>query len=289
MFKEILISARPKQWTKNLIIFAALVFSKNIFNPDLLIKAVIAFIDFCILSSGLYIINDFIDIKIDKNHPLKSKRPLALGTFKKEMALFISITMLVLGLFLAAILNYRYLSIAIMFVVINLAYSLCIKHMVILDVMTIALSFILRAVGGAEAISVAISGWLLVCTLLLALFLGFSKRLAEFNRHGENRRNLRKVLEHYSGVLLNQLITVTAASAITAYAIYTMSEETVSKFHTTNLKYTLPFVIYGIMRYMYIIHRKEGGEVPEDALLCDRMISLNILFYFLAVVIILYL
>jgi 4-hydroxybenzoate polyprenyltransferase len=289
MIKEIIITIRPKQWSKNFVIFAALLFSENLFNLPLLLKSTVAFVDFCLLSGGLYIINDLIDIKKDRYHPIKSMRPLASGTLKQRQALIISAFMIISALFLAVSLNQQYLNVVITFLIINLAYSFFIKNIVILDVMVIAIGFVLRAVAGGEAISVMISGWLLICTLLLALFLGFCKRLAELNRRGAGIKNTRRVLEHYSSDLLHQIISVAAAGTIAAYAIYTMSEETISKFNTTNLKFTLPFVIYGIMRYMYILHKKEArGEVPENVLLFDKMILLNILLYTVAVVIIIY-
>lgn len=290
MVKELIISSRPKQWIKNLIIFAALIFSQNIFNIPLLLRTGTVFIAFCLLSSGLYIINDFMDAKEDRFHPLKSKRPLASGALNPLAALLAAVSMISLALFLILSLAQGYLNLAVLvFLVLSLAYSLFIKRIVILDVMTIAIGFVLRAVSGAEAISVDISGWLLVCTLLLALFLGFSKRFSELNRHGINTKNTRKVLEHYSRDLLDQIISITAAATIAAYAVYTMSEETISKFHTTGLKYTLVFVIYGVMRYIYITHKKEeGGEVPENALLSDKMILLNVFFYVISVAVILH-
>lgn len=290
MFKELIISSRPKQWVKNFVIFAALVFSQNIFNPPLLIRTINVFISFCLLSSGLYIINDLADIKEDRYHPIKSKRPLASGALKHGEALSASIVMILLALVLVISLNQAYLNLTVFsFLILNLIYTLFIKHIVILDVMAIAIGFVLRAVAGAEAISVIISGWLLICTLLLALFLGFSKRFSELSKPGVNIKSARKVLQHYNRDLLGQIISVTAAATITAYAIYTMSEETIRKFNTTNLKYTLIFVIYGIMRYIYIMHKKEeGAEVPENTLLSDKMILLNILFYAVAVIIIIH-
>jgi 4-hydroxybenzoate polyprenyltransferase len=225
-----------------------------------------------------------LDINKDRFHPLKSKRPVASGALKPFAATVSAALMIALALYIAVGINEQYYSVVLLFLALNLAYSLFIKNMVILDVMVIAISFVLRAAAGAEAISVTISGWLFVCTLLLALFLGFSKRFGELVRHGE-KSQARKVLEHYSRDLLDQVISVIAAATIAAYAIYTMSEETVNKFHSTNLKYTLLFVIYGILRYIYIMHKKEeGGETPENAFLFDKAILLTIFLYVIAVI-----
>jgi 4-hydroxybenzoate polyprenyltransferase len=269
------------------VIFAALIFSRNIFDTELFLKTFVVFVDFCFLSSGFYIVNDLLDIDSDRFHPVKKFRPIASGKLNKSAALISAVIMIAAGLSLASLFNSSYLVLVLVFLALNFAYSFYFKNVVILDVMVIAVGFVVRAAAGGEAIAVAISGWLFVCTLLLALFLGFSKRYGELMRHGQNTSNTRKVLEHYSKDLLNQAISIIAAATIAAYAIYTMSEETVNKFHSTNLKYTLFFVIYGILRYVYIIHKKEdGGEVPENSLLFDRSILINILLYVFAVVLI---
>ena len=283
-------SMRPRQWTKNLILFAALIFSQNVFSPPLLFRAIAAFVIFCLLSGCVYIINDLLDLKQDKIHPVKSKRPLASGSLKPATAVMTTIVLFFLSFGgAAALTNRTFIITAIIYFVLQLAYSTLFKHVVILDVFCIAAGFVLRAIGGAEAIDVPFSTWLLFCTMLLSLFLALSKRRHELMLLEDDAVHHRKILFEYSPYLLDQMISVVTASTVITYTLYTVSEDTVSKFGTDRLKYTIPFVLYGIFRYLYLIHQRNEGGSPERVLLNDLPLIICILLYGLTVGLILYL
>lgn len=274
---------RPRQWTKNLLLFAALVFSKNLFHLPMLKDVFVAFIIFCLLSGSVYTLNDLIDLAQDRNHPKKSKRPLASGKLKPSTAIISGIILVVLSLANAFWLNTNFAWIAVGYFILQIAYSTVLKHVVILDVLAVSVGFVLRAIAGAEVIEVPISSWLLICTILLALFLALGKRRHELLLLENNAVHHRKILYEYSPGLLDQMISVATASTVVAYALYTMSTETIEKFHTDNLKYTIPFVLYGIFRYLYLIHQKSEGGSPEKILLNDRPLLINIILYLLTV------
>lgn len=289
MLIEILKSMRPQQWIKNFFIFAALIFSQNFLDFSLILKTVLAFIVFCFLSGSLYILNDLKDLEEDKLHPIKARRPLASGRLKKSSAIFSFFIFSVLGLLLAANLNLNFLVIAGVFFVIQVAYSFYLKHVVILDVFIIAASFLIRVVAGALAIEVDISHWLLICTTLLALFLAMSKRRHELVLLEENAINHRSILREYNPYLLDQMIAVVTASIMVAYCLYTVSEETVTKFGTTKLLYTVPFVLYGIFRYLYLVHQKSEGGSPEILVIQDKPLLIDIFLWIVSIGFILYL
>jgi len=270
---------RPRQWTKNLILFAALIFSQSLFQLTMLRDNIIAFIIFCFLSGSVYILNDLIDLEQDRNHPKKSKRPLASGKLKPSTAIISGIILVTLSLISAFCLNANFAWIALGYFILQIAYSTLLKHIVILDVLTVSAGFVLRAIAGGEVIEVPISSWLLICTILLALFLALGKRRHELILLEENAVNHRKILYEYSPGLLDQMISVATASTVIGYALYTMSAETVKKFQTDNLKYTIPFVLYGIFRYLYLIHQRQEGGSPEKILLNDKPLIINIILY----------
>jgi 4-hydroxybenzoate polyprenyltransferase len=274
---------RPRQWTKNLILFAALIFSQRLFQLAMLRDNITAFIIFCFLSGSVYILNDLIDLEQDRNHPKKSKRPLASGKLKPSVAIISGIILVALSLISAFRLNINFAWIALGYFILQIAYSTLLKHIVILDVLTVSAGFVLRAIAGGEVIEVPISSWLLICTILLALFLALGKRRHELILLEENAVNHRKILYEYSPGLLDQMISVATASTVIAYALYTMSAETIKKFQTDNLKYTIPFVLYGIFRYLYLIHQRQEGGSPERILLNDNPLIINILLYLIAV------
>ncbi len=274
---------RPRQWTKNLLVFAALIFSQNLSNLPMVSDATIAFIVFCFLSGSVYTLNDLLDIKQDRTHPKKSQRPLASGQLKPPVAIISGSILVVLSLANAFWLNTNFGFIALGYFILQIAYSTALKHVVILDVLAVSIGFVLRAIAGAEVINVPISSWLLVCTILLALFLSLGKRRHEIILLEDNAADHRKILFEYSPALLDQMISVVTASTVVAYALYTMSVETINKFHTDNLKYTIPFVLYGIFRYLYLIHQKSEGGSPEKILLNDRPLLINIILYLLTV------
>jgi 4-hydroxybenzoate polyprenyltransferase len=281
-------SLRPKQWTKNVAIFAALVFSQRFFEPTFFLETLLAFFLFCFISGSVYILNDVVDLEQDKKHPQKSKRPLASGKLSPSAAVTVGAIIMVVSVTVSYRLSIPFCIVATSYLILQVVYSFYLKHLVILDVFCVAAGFVLRVVGGAEVIHVPISSWLLICTILLSLFLAMSKRRHELILLEDNAVHHRKILYEYSPYFLDQMISVVTSSTVIAYALYTMSEETVKKFHTDNLKFTIPFVIYGIFRYLYLIHQKNEGGNPEMVLLTDKPLIINILLYGLVVGFILY-
>lgn len=287
--KYIFESLRPKQWTKNFFIFAGILFSQNIMNFPLLLKTIFSFFAFCFLSGSSYIINDFADLEKDKLHAIKSQRPLASGSIKVSHALFALIILLPSSLGLAFWLSSSFFLVALAYFILQLAYSFFLKGKIILDVFAISLGFVLRVVAGAVVISVEVSSWLVICTMLLALFLGLSKRRHELVVLKGEAQNHRIVLKEYSPYLLDQMISVVTASTVISYALYTMSEETIRRFDTKNLVFTIPFVLYGIFRYLYLIHQKRVGGNPETILVKDIPLMIDIFLWVMSIGIILYL
>jgi 4-hydroxybenzoate polyprenyltransferase len=279
--RSLLVSLRPRQWTKNLIIFAALLFGRQLFDPQAVAYAVAAFLVFCGLSGVVYLINDVMDRENDRQHPVKRTRPIASGALAPGAALGAAALIGAICLAAAAGIGRDMLIVSAAYVALLTLYSGPIKRIVILDVLTIALGFVLRAAAGAVAISVPISHWLLVCTILLALFLALSKRQDAATSH-------RPILQEYSPYLLDQMISVVTASTLVAYALYTVSPETVERFGTDRLLLTLPFPIYGIFRYLYLVHQREGGGSPAEMLLTDRPLMACVVLWALAVIVILY-
>jgi 4-hydroxybenzoate polyprenyltransferase len=288
MLKHIVTSLRPKQWTKNLVIFAGLVFSASLFNVPSLLTAMAAFAVFCLLSSAVYLINDICDVERDRIHPVKCKRPIAAGLLSPRVATITAALILVVALSAAWALDRGFFIVCLVYLLLFLSYSLYLKNIVILDVLLIAVGFVLRAIAGAVVIDVRISAWLLVCTILLALFLGLCKRRDELVKLADAATGHRQILDEYSPYLLDQMIAVVTASTLMAYALYTMADETIQKFDTAQLHLTIPFVIYGIFRYLYLIHRKEQGGNPSLTLLTDRPLLINILLWTTTVILIIY-
>jgi 4-hydroxybenzoate polyprenyltransferase len=268
----LLLSLRPSQWTKNLIIFGALLFSERLLllDPGSVARALAAFAIFCGLSSVVYLVNDVIDREADRLHPLKQHRPIAAGLVPVPVALTLAAVLGTAALAAAFWLRTGFGLIGALYVALLAAYSGPLKHIVIIDVLTIAIGFFLRAAAGAVVLGVTISHWLLIVTILLALFLALSKRRHELVLLADSATGHRRILREYSPYLLDQMISVVTASTLVTYAIYTVSADTVEKFGTSLLGLTLPFPIYGIFRYLYLVHRKEGGGSPSDMLLTDR-------------------
>jgi 4-hydroxybenzoate polyprenyltransferase len=285
---KVLVTLRLQQWVKNLLLFAGLIFSKNFYNLGLLLKSLTAFGLFCLLSSSVYVINDIIDIEKDRKHPLKSNRPIAKGEIKISMAILLFIFLALISLGLSAVLGRTFALMALSYFALNLIYSKYLKNVVIIDVMCIALGFVIRAVAGAMVIGVEISAWLVVCTILLALFLGFGKRRHELLLLDTEAGGHRKILTEYSPYFLDQMISVVTASTVVAYAFYTLSSEVETKLGTKHMDLTIPFVLYGVFRYLYLIHQKEGGGSPTRLLLNDVPLFVNILLWFFAVMLIIY-
>ena len=283
----LLASLRPRQWVKNLFVFAGVIFSQQLLTP-LVWTALGAFIIFCGLSGAIYLFNDVMDAERDRLHPSKRLRPIASGALSPSTAVVFGGLLLAGCLAAAFRIGVSFGLVAVGYGVLLTAYSLWLKHMVILDVLTVAAGFVLRAVAGAVAVEVEISGWLLICTILIALFLALGKRRHEYRSLARDAAAHRPILAEYSESFLDQMISVVTASTVTAYALYTMSPETVAKFHTRLLPLTLPFVLYGIFRYLYLLYRRDLGGNPSDLLVSDRALLFDALLWMLATFAIIY-
>jgi 4-hydroxybenzoate polyprenyltransferase len=288
MILEILRSLRIQQWIKNFFIFAPLVFSQNVFDLPLLVKTVSAFVLFCILSGASYILNDIQDLEEDKLHPVKSKRPLASGRLKTSHALFASVLLVLLSLGAGLFLNVKFFIALLVYFVLQVAYSSWLKHVVILDVFLIATGYLVRVIAGGLVIDVQLSPWLFICTVLIALFLALSKRRHELLFLDKSAEIHRPILKEYTPRLLDQMIAVVTASTVISYCLYTISSETVAKFGTTNLLLTVPFVLYGIFRYLYLVHQKDEGGSPEALIIKDKPLLIDLFLWIITAILILY-
>ena len=287
MLVALAVSVRPRQWIKNLFVFAALIFSHKLYTEDAG-RAVAAFVIFCALSGAVYLLNDVVDVERDRAHPSKRLRPIASGALSTRVAVAVSAILGAASLVAATALGRSFLLTSLAYLALLALYSLWLKHLVIVDVLTVASGFVLRAVAGAVAVDVEISGWLLICTILLALFLALGKRRHEYLTLDAAAARHRPVLAEYSAALLDQMIAVVTASTVTAYALYTMSHETVAKFGTRFLPVTLPFVLYGRFRYLYLLYRRQLGGNPTELFLGDTALLVNAFLWVIAVVAIIY-
>lgn len=282
MFKEILISMRPKQWYKNLVIFIGIAFSLNLFNFNLWITVISAFIIFCLLSGSIYLINDVLDIENDRKHPKKCKRPLPSGKLKPYQAILSAVLFIIISLIWSYLINVPFLLTAISYFILIMVYSLFLKHFIIVDILIISSGFVLRAIAGALAIDVMVSAWLIICTFLLALFLALGKRRQELALLGEDAGKHRQSLEGYSTNMMDQMIVITTSILIMSYSLYT--------FFSGNmlLMITIPFAFYGIFRYLLLIHSENMGGEPE-MLFKDKGMLSSIILWVIIVVVVLYL
>jgi 4-hydroxybenzoate polyprenyltransferase len=285
---HVLLSLRPAQWSKNLLVFAGLLFGRRLFDPPAVVDAMLAFAVFCDLSGVVYLVNDMADRDADRRHPLKSQRPIASGALPVPVAMGVAIVLGAAGLGLAYLVGPAFAGVAAIYLALQILYSFPLKHIVIIDVLTIAVGFVLRAVGGAVAVHVQISHWLLVCTILLALFIALAKRRHEIVLLSAGAASHRPILGEYSPYLLDQMIGVVTASTLISYIFYTISPETQAKFGTTWLGLTIPFPLYGIFRYLYLVHQREGGGSPADLLLTDRPLLACVALWALTVALIIY-
>ena len=274
---------RPKQWTKNLLVFAALIFSIKIVTFTMLLQCIAGFCLFCVVSGCVYVLNDYLDKEADGKHPEKCFRPIASGALQPGRALAFGCCLLLSSLVMAFALEPLFGLLLVGYFIINVAYSMKLKHIVIVDIMIIAFGFVLRAIGGGLVIGIDFTPWFLICTLLLALFLGISKRRHELYLLSENKGEHRKVLEQYSAELLNQLNSIVTTAAIMSYSLFTFTSG-----HTIHLMWTIPVVMYGIFRYLYLIHIQGKGGRPEEILLEDGHMLATVLFFAMMVVVILY-
>lgn len=273
---------RPLQWTKNLLVFAALLFARQAGDPGQVRRAAVVFVSFCLISSALYLFNDVLDRSADRRHPLKKTRPVASGAVHWEIAAIMAMLLAAAGLLAGRSAAPAAVACVLGYLALGVAYSLALKRMVIIDILAIAGGFVLRAVAGACAIGVTISPWLLICTMLLALFLATAKRRHELLSSARPQRQ-RPVLAMYSPGLLDQMIAAVTSSTIMAYVLYAFSERTRSEFPSGLMPLTVPFVLYGIFRYLYLIYRKLEGGDPEAMLFRDRPLLAGIVLYALAV------
>jgi len=285
---NLIVSVRPGEWTKNLFVFAGLLFGQRLTDPLAVKRAGLAFLIFCALAGVVYLVNDVADRDRDRQHPRKRNRPIASGALGVPTALGAAAVLTACGLGAAWWLGRDFFAVAVGYLLLLVLYSGPLKHIVIIDVLTIAIGFVLRVAAGAVAIGVPISQWLLICTILLALFLGLSKRRHEIVLLADGAIGHRRILEEYSPYLLDQMIGVVTASTLMAYILYATSHETADRFGTSLLGLTIPFPLYGIFRYLYLVHRKEGGGSPAELLLNDRPLLACVALWAVGVAVIIY-
>jgi 4-hydroxybenzoate polyprenyltransferase len=289
MIKNYIQLLRVPQWIKNLFVFVPLMFSLHLFDSGYFFSTLKAFIIFCVASSFIYVLNDIIDIKADAAHPQKKLRPLPSGKISKQSAWITSVVMLLLLIVLSFISPINFIYFLTSFILLNIFYSIYFKHIVILDIFSIAAGFTIRVLGGAAIINVPVSSWLVLTTMFISLFLGVMKRHSELEQVTELESTpTRKVLAEYSLTFTNQMATVAAAGVIICYALYTVSQRTVSVFGTENLIYTTPFVVFGIFRFMYLEYLNQKGENTTQVMLTDIPMILTVILYAAATIMIIY-
>jgi 4-hydroxybenzoate polyprenyltransferase len=288
MLRALLKTMRPRQWAKNVFIFAALVFDKQLLNPDSFLRTLAGFALFCLISSSVYIFNDLADVEADRQHPEKKNRPIASGKLSVSAAWIAGIILVIVTLGLSFFLTRGFETVIAIYFIINMAYSKWLKHIPILDVLIIATGFVLRVHAGVTLIQVQrFSPWLYVVMTLLALFLGFGKRRAELALLAQGAGSHRKVLDGYTLPLLDQYIMIVSGTTIVAYSLYTFSAPNVPENHSMML--TIPFVVYAIFRYLYLIEVEHAGGAPEEILLSDRPFQIAMFFWGVTVLAVFYL
>lgn len=272
---------RPKQWYKNLVVFVAILFSSNLMNLNLIADSVVAFIVFCMLSGSIYLLNDIRDVEEDRKHPKKLNRPIPSGTLKVSHAMFFVILFLTVSFLSAYLINLYVFVIALIFIIIQVSYSLWLKNIIIMDIIVISSGFVVRAIAGALAISVSVSPWLIICTFLLALFLALGKRRHELIILGDEAKKHRMILEGYSTPMLEQMITISTSTLIMSYSLYT--------FFVGNIymMLTIPFAFYGLFKYLFLVHSKNIGGEPE-LLFKDKGMVLSMICWVIIVFIVVY-
>jgi len=277
--EAIIRSMRPAQWLKNVLVFAPLIFAHQALEPQALLRSLAVFALFCLASGAVYLVNDLLDRVTDREHPVKCRRPIASGALSPVAAIGAAALIGAGALAAALLLDRRVGFVLGIYLLVNLLYSRVLKHLVILDVMTIAAGFVLRVVAGGIAVGVPLSSWLLLCTSLLALFLGFGKRRHELVLLEINASTHRRILAEYSPYFLDQLIAVVTTSTLVTYALYTMDPAVHQKLGTPYLPLTIPFVLYGIFRYLYLVHQKQEGGDPSVIVFSDKPLLVNVLLW----------
>ena len=275
--RAVLVSMRPHQWTKNLFVLAPLLFGQKLGDAVAVGLALLAFVVFCLIASALYIINDLADAEADRAHPEKRFRPIASGELATSLAVIAAIALLVTAFGIGALIGWQFLALAVGYGLLTFGYSFAVKHVVILDCMTIAAGFVLRVVGGAAAVKVTPTHWLIVCAFLLALYLAFAKRRQELLLLSGSASEHRQVLGQYSVAYLEQVNNILVGATIVCYTLYTVAPETVARFGTDKLIYGTVFVVYGMLRYMVLTQKSENGGNPSRVLIGDKPLMLAIL------------
>jgi len=276
--KSIWMLLRPYQWIKNFFVVAPLLFSVEFIHLNQCLRSFAAFVCFCLASSTVYIFNDLLDVKEDRNHPQKCNRPIASREITFPQAWVCILLLLAVAILLCLLLGTNFLILVFSYVLLGAVYSLFFKHMPILDVMVLSAFFLIRIFAGCVILDITISSWMILCTIMLALFLGFSKRKAELMSANDTGLS-RKVLEEYSQPFLDHIITLLAGSTIICYALYTVDQYTVEKFGTQNLVFTIPFVLYGIFRYLYLVYHLHKGQEPSKLMVTDKGIFFSVLLW----------
>lgn len=280
MLDALIKTIRPKQWYKNFVIFIAIVFSGNLLNPSLWVDSLTAFVGFCLIAGSVYIINDIVDVDKDRQHPIKKNRPIASGALKVSHALMYALFLLFASLTIAILVNYQLSLVALSYFVVFLFYSLYLKNMVAIDIITISVGFVMRAIAGAIAIDVFFSPWLAICTFLLAMYLALGKRRHEILLLGDNATSHRKILDDYSIAMLEQMISIITASLIVSYSLYTFFSG------GYYMMLTIPLAVYGIFRYLFLIHSSDIGGEPEMLFEDRGMVGCMLLWIFMVMLIV---
>ncbi len=280
---------RPHQWTKNvLFVFPAIIFDAKLGNLDLLLRVIIACVLLILMSGTVYIINDLLDVENDKQHPTKRFRPIPSGKLPLNFAKLSAIVIPIATILLAFVFDVGLALILILYLILQIAYSFRLKHIALLDVMSVALGFVLRVMAGGVVINVAISPWLYAFTGLLALFLVTAKRRQELVKLGDNAKQTRPIFEQYNLPLLDDMLRIVTTSTLMTYILYTIEVETMTKNGVNLGLITVPFVLYGLFRYLYLIHVEEEGSAPDEVILKDRPMQITVGLAGIVFVIILY-
>lgn len=286
--KNLFFSLRPKHWIKNFFIFLPLIFGKKMFVFPQNLNSVIAFVIFCMASSAVYLINDIIDIEADKAHPVKRLRPIASGSVNIRQGIFIASILGILSIACSFMLNFHFGYVIIIYLAVNLIYSKALKNLVIIDVFCIGFFFLLRLISGSIVAGVILSHWIMIMTVLLSLFLGFNKRRQELVFFGRETENHRHLFTKYNLCFIDQMTTIITSSIVAIYILYTVDARTANEFGTRNLMYSIPFVCYGLFRYLYLIRKISSDGDPTYVLLSDKMMQLSIVSWIIVCIAVIY-
>ncbi len=286
--KYFFISMRPHQWTKNVFLLPAVIFSKKVANIPYLLKVLLGILLFCLVSGFVYIVNDIVDYDKDRFHPRKKNRPIAGGKIKRGESFLFGIGIFLVSMIVAFSTSFKFFTVLLMYVVLQILYSFWLKHVVIMDVFCIAFGFVLRIIAGAVIINVEISRWFILCGFLLSLFLAVGKRRAELSNLGKKAASHRTILKKYTIEYLDALLIIVSCSVVITYSLYTLDPITCAKFGNANLSLSIPFVIYGLFRYIYLIKVKNFGDAPEEIVIKDIPLFVNSMIYLILIIIIIY-